>query len=52
MVITFIILGGVLIASVTLILLIGFFISGPVYKGPPSDHFDVKKFINQEGIKA
>ena len=31
---------------------IGFFLSGPVYKGPISDHFDGKQFINPTGLKA
>lgn len=30
----------------------GFFLSGPTYKGPTSDHFNGKKFINPTGIRA
>lgn len=32
--------------------LIGILLSAPVYKGPPSDHFDGKRFINPTGLKA
>jgi hypothetical protein len=31
---------------------VGFLISGPKYKGPVSDHFDGKKFFNLDGVKA
>jgi L-ascorbate metabolism protein UlaG (beta-lactamase superfamily) len=31
---------------------VGAFISAPGYKGATSDHFDGKKFINPEGVKA
>jgi L-ascorbate metabolism protein UlaG (beta-lactamase superfamily) len=31
---------------------IGISISAPVYKGPVSDHFDGKRFINPEGVQA
>lgn len=34
------------------IILIGVLISAPVYKGPLSDHFDGKQFINPGGAKA
>jgi L-ascorbate metabolism protein UlaG (beta-lactamase superfamily) len=30
----------------------GFVFSGPAYKGPVTDHFDGRKFINPTGIKA
>jgi L-ascorbate metabolism protein UlaG (beta-lactamase superfamily) len=30
----------------------GYYLSGPVYKGPVSDHFDGKQFSNPTGIKA
>jgi len=33
-------------------LLVGYFISAPKYKGPVSDHFDGRKFINPGGVKA
>src|ERR1700760_909524 len=32
--------------------LIGFVISGPKYRGPVTDHFDGRKFLNPTGIKA
>ncbi|HMI67258.1 MAG TPA: MBL fold metallo-hydrolase [Cyclobacteriaceae bacterium] len=32
--------------------LVGYFISGPKYKGPVSDHFDGRRFINPGSIKA
>ena len=31
---------------------VGYFISGPKYKGPVSDHFDGSRFLNPGGIKA
>jgi L-ascorbate metabolism protein UlaG (beta-lactamase superfamily) len=31
---------------------VGFFLTAPSYKGPTSDHFDGKKFINPKGVKA
>ena len=31
---------------------VGYFISGPKYKGPVSDHFDGRRFINPGSIKA
>lgn len=33
-------------------IIFGFFLSAPVYKGPVSDHFDGKKFINPGGVQA
>jgi L-ascorbate metabolism protein UlaG (beta-lactamase superfamily) len=39
-------LGFIFIGSV------GYFISGPKYKGPVSDHFDGRRFINPHNIKA
>lgn len=30
----------------------GFYLSGPKYKGPVSDHFDGKQFSNPTGLKA
>lgn len=38
--------------AIFIIVLIGFFLSGPTYKGPVSDHFDGKQFINPTGLKA
>ncbi len=35
-----------------LILTVGYFVSAPRYKGPVSDHFDGKQFINPENVKA
>jgi L-ascorbate metabolism protein UlaG (beta-lactamase superfamily) len=35
-----------------LMALIGVYISAPQYKGPVSDHFDGKKFINPNGVPA
>lgn len=32
--------------------IIGLLLSAPTYKGPKSDHFDGKRFINPKGIKA
>jgi L-ascorbate metabolism protein UlaG (beta-lactamase superfamily) len=31
---------------------VGFLLSGPVYRGPVTDHFDGKRFINPGGVKA
>jgi L-ascorbate metabolism protein UlaG (beta-lactamase superfamily) len=45
-----------LLALITLffisILIIGFFLSTPGYKGPATDHFDGKKFRNLNGVEA
>ena len=30
----------------------GIFVSGPRYKGPVNDHFDGKRFINPDGVRA
>ena len=32
--------------------IIGYWLSAPAYKGPVSDHFDGKKFINPGGVEA
>ncbi len=32
------------------VLIFGFYLSGPRYKGPKSDHFDGKKFLNPNGL--
>lgn len=37
---------------ISLILLIGIFLSAPGYKGPVSDHFNGKKFFNPNGMQA
>ena len=36
---------------VVVVLGIGWWMSGPAYKGPVTDHFDGKKFINREGYE-
>lgn len=48
------ILALLLVAAIffLLVLLVGFFLSGPSYKGAISDHFDGKKFINPSGRQA
>jgi L-ascorbate metabolism protein UlaG (beta-lactamase superfamily) len=38
--------------SLALITLMGLLLSGPVYRGPESDHFDGRKFLNPGGIEA
>lgn len=47
-----IILLVVLLAIPVLFFSVGVFISAPSYKGPVSDHFDGKKFINPGGVQA
>jgi L-ascorbate metabolism protein UlaG (beta-lactamase superfamily) len=43
----------IIAALVVLItLVIGWWLSAPVYKGPVSDHFDGKRFLNPGGAKA
>ena len=37
---------------VAVVIGIGFILSGPTYKGPVSDHFDGRQFMNPTGIKA
>lgn len=47
------ILGSIVFATFFLtIILIGYLISAPGYKGPVSDHFNGKKFNNPTGIKS
>src|ERR1700712_570000 len=41
-----------LIIIIALPFLVGIFISAPTYKGPVSDHFNGKTFINPENKKA
>ena len=43
---------GIVTLSFILIGSAGYFISGPKYKGPVSDHFDGRRFINPGSIKA
>ncbi len=43
---------GTLTLSFILIVSVGYFISGPKYSGPVSNHFDGRRFINPGGIKA
>ena len=38
--------------ALALITLTGLLLSGPVYRGPASDHFDGRKFQNPTGIRA
>ncbi|MEX1241298.1 MAG: MBL fold metallo-hydrolase [Cyclobacteriaceae bacterium] len=47
----FAIFGFILVAPLVMIL-VGMALSGPKYRGPLSDHFDGRKFINPENIKA
>lgn len=42
----------ILLIAFAIILLVGWYISAPKYKGPVSDHFDGKKFINPGNVKA
>lgn len=43
---------GLIASFFILLIFLGFFLSGPTYKGPVSDHFDGKRFINPTGMKA
>jgi L-ascorbate metabolism protein UlaG (beta-lactamase superfamily) len=47
-----IILTIILVLALLSPVIIGLTLSAPVYKGPKSDHFDGKKFINPTGIQA
>src|ERR1041385_6479854 len=40
-----------ILAGVMSVIAMGYFISGPKYSGPVSDHFDGKKFMNPGGVK-
>lgn len=51
MTILYILLSAVFIFFL-LVLIFGYFLSGPAYKGPKSDHFNGKKFINPNGLEA
>jgi L-ascorbate metabolism protein UlaG (beta-lactamase superfamily) len=48
----FIILIVVIVIIILGITFLGWFFSAPAYKGPVSDHFDGKKFINPGAVKA
>ena len=41
----------VILGAIVFIILIGAYLSAPKYKGPVSDHFDGRKFINPGNIK-
>lgn len=51
MTILYILLSAALV-FICLVLIFGFFLSGPSYKGPKSDHFNGKKFTNPNGLEA
>jgi L-ascorbate metabolism protein UlaG (beta-lactamase superfamily) len=42
----------IIIAIPLIMIIIGILISAPRYKGPVSDHFDGKKFLNPKGVQA
>ncbi|CAN5157075.1 MBL fold metallo-hydrolase [soil metagenome] len=42
----------VMIISILVIISVGYFLSGPSYRGPVSDHFDGKKFFTPDGDRA
>ncbi|MFZ6014172.1 MAG: MBL fold metallo-hydrolase [Bacteroidota bacterium] len=42
----------ILVTSPLIVIAFGIMLSGPRYKGPVSDHFDGKRFINPQGIQA
>lgn len=43
---------ALLIALPLAMIVVGIAISGPRYKGPATDHFDGKRFINPDGVRA
>lgn len=43
---------AILATSIVLFFSLGYYLSGPVYQGKKSDHFDGKTFSNPENIKA
>src|SRR6187549_913521 len=47
-----IILLSLIVGFFAIATLVGFFLSGPKYKGPISDHFNGKQFTNPTGLKA
>jgi L-ascorbate metabolism protein UlaG (beta-lactamase superfamily) len=49
---TWIILIIILLLSFAVIILIGWKLSSPRYKGPVSDHFDGKRFYNRGGVEV
>ena len=48
MIVLLFLLGGFFVVAIGF----GFFLSGPKYKGPISDHFDGRQFSNPTGLKA
>ncbi len=47
-----ILLLALVVAFLVLVFLFGYLISAPKYKGPVTDHFDGKRFINPGSVKA
>lgn len=43
---------GLPLVLLATIFITGYFLAAPSYTGPRSDHFDGKRFINPEGVKA
>jgi L-ascorbate metabolism protein UlaG (beta-lactamase superfamily) len=43
---------GLIISFFLCVFIIGYWLSAPAYKGPVTDHFDGKKFINPGGVEA
>ena len=43
---------GFLLALPLIMMLVGMALSGPKYRGPLSDHFDGRRFINPQNVKA
>ena len=43
---------GFILALPVILVLIGIAISGPRYRGPVSDHFDGRRFLNQRDVRA
>ena len=43
---------GVILAVPLMMMAVGITLSGPRYRGPVSDHFDGKRFLNPQNIKA
>ena len=43
---------ALILIAVLVIFMMGVLISGPRYRGPVSDHFDGRKFVNPGGVKA
>ena len=51
MIVIYVLLAAILLFFI-LVFVIGFLLSGSSYKGPKSDHFNGKKFINPNGLQA